>query len=243
MTTRKKTSRPTGAGRRKGRGEGLLSREQQREIIAVGLLGLALFLLLALIPVGILGTRGAEWFPAGNAIGVGGATIQALATAALGLAALSLPILLAIGGLRVGGWMSADASVRAATLVTGLLLVASCASSLLGAPDGGGWLGRTTGGVLTAVIGWLGTLLLLLATLVVLLVATIGWNPLRPLTRGAVSAGGVAGRAAARARDRVRTGIAQLGQGASTTATAPAAGGVAGPQSVGGRSPKAPRTA
>ncbi len=213
---RKTTGSRSGSTRRKPRKGGLLSREQQREIIALGLLGLALFLLLALIPVEILGTRGAAWFPAGNAIGVGGATIQALATAALGLAALSLPILLAIGGLRVGDWISPDASVRGAGLVTGLILVAACTSFLLGAPEGGGWLGRTIGDALTGVIGWLGTLLLLLASLVVLLVATIGWNPLRPLTRGAVSAGGMAGRAAVRAGDRVRTGIAQLGREGST---------------------------
>jgi hypothetical protein len=38
----------------------MLSREQQREILAIGVLALALFVLLSLLPVNLLGERGVE---------------------------------------------------------------------------------------------------------------------------------------------------------------------------------------
>ena len=70
----------------------MLSREQQREMLAVGLLALALFTLLALVPISLLGERGAEWFPSGNALGVVGGVIDALLTAFLGAAAFLVPM-------------------------------------------------------------------------------------------------------------------------------------------------------
>ena len=52
--------------------------KEQREILAVGLLALALFVLLSLIPVSVLGERGGEWFPAGNAMGRLGGTVRVI---------------------------------------------------------------------------------------------------------------------------------------------------------------------
>ena len=49
----------------------MLSGEQRREILALGLLALALFLLLALIPVEYLGGGALELFPSGNAMSGG----------------------------------------------------------------------------------------------------------------------------------------------------------------------------
>ncbi len=40
----------------------MLDRNQKREILALTLLALAFFLLLALFPVSLLGERGEEWF-------------------------------------------------------------------------------------------------------------------------------------------------------------------------------------
>ena len=56
----------------------MLSQKQQRDIMAAGLLALALFLLAALIPVSVLGSRGVEWFPSGNMVGVVGETVSAV---------------------------------------------------------------------------------------------------------------------------------------------------------------------
>ncbi len=69
----------------------MLSQKQQRDIAAAGLLALALFLLAALIPVSVLGSRGAEWFPSGNMGGVVGGTVQRLLTTLVGVGAFSCP--------------------------------------------------------------------------------------------------------------------------------------------------------
>ena len=46
--------------------------EHQRELLGVGLLALAVFILLALLPVHLLGEAGERWFPSGNVIGIVG---------------------------------------------------------------------------------------------------------------------------------------------------------------------------
>ena len=187
MAARRK---PGGRARRKApprrrarsgeKGEGaLLSRSQQSDILALSLLVLALFVLLALFPVSVLGARAEAWFPSGNAIGLLGARFRAGATAALGGAAFALPILLTLGGLRAGSWTTTRTSVRAAVLTAGLAIIAACVAALLGSVGGAGWLGSTVAGGLSAVIGWLGTALLLAGFLIGLLVATLDWNPLR----------------------------------------------------------------
>ena len=105
---KKKTSR------RKGSGGGFLGREQQLEILAVGLLALALFTLLSLVPLSALGERAGELFPSGNTMGVVGAAVRLGLTSARGAAAFLVPVLLALVGLRAGGWMDEVWTVRLA---------------------------------------------------------------------------------------------------------------------------------
>ncbi len=81
----------------------MLTREQKQEILAVGLLALALFVLLSLFPVSIIGGRAGEWFPSGNIVGPVGATAGTLLRAFFGASAVIVPGLLTFGGLRVGG--------------------------------------------------------------------------------------------------------------------------------------------
>ena len=169
--------------------DAFLSRSQKSDILALSLVVLALFVLLALFPVSVLGGRAAAWFPSGNAIGLLGGRFQAAALAGLGAAAFSLPILLTLGGMRAGAWTTTRTTVRAAILTAGLAVVASCVASLLGSAGGSGWLGSTLAGGLSSIIGWLGTALLLAAFLIGLLVATLDWNPLRWLGRGIRSLG------------------------------------------------------
>lgn len=172
-------------GRAEDREEGtFLSRRQKFDILALSLVVLALFLLLALIPVSVLGARAEAWFPSGNAIGLLGARFREAAIATLGAAAFALPVLLTLGGLRAGAWTTTRTTVRAAILTAGLALIASCTASLLGSAGGSGRLGSILAGGLSSVIGWLGTALLLAGFLVGLLVATLDWNPLRWLGRG-----------------------------------------------------------
>lgn len=187
-------TRGKGAPPRRGRAahggrDGFLSRDQKSDILALSLLVLALFVLLALVPVSVLGARAEAWFPSGNAIGLAGAGFREVAAGALGGAAFALPVLLALGGLRAGAWMTTRTSVRAAILTTGLAIIVASVAALLGSDGGAGWLGSTVGGILSMAIGWLGTALLLAGFLIGLLVATLDWNPLRWLGRGVRSLG------------------------------------------------------
>jgi len=177
----------------------MLSREQQREILAVGLLALALFVLLSLVPVSVLGERGGEWFPSGNSMGVLGGTVRGLLLAFFGTSAFLLPALVVFGGLRVGGWLSQSWVIRLAVLVAGLLIILPIGAWILFAvdsPETAGWVGAHLGGPLVDLVGQLGATLISGVLLVALSVGTLGWNPLRTFGKGVVAGGEVAGRTA-----------------------------------------------
>ena len=175
----------------------MLNREQQREILAVALLALALFVLVALLPVSLMGERGSEWFPSGNAMGVVGAALKALLHTFLGGAAFLVPSLLLWEGLRYGGWMGPDRAIRLGILNSGLLLLAPVATWVVSSePGAAGWVGIQLGSPLVDLVGWLGALLLTGVALVALSVGTLGWNPLRSVGRGVMAGGEAAGRTA-----------------------------------------------
>ena len=175
----------------------MLSQEQQRDMMAVGLLALALFVLLALVPVSILGERGGEWFPSGNALGVVGGALDRALRSFLGYSAFFIPPLIGLGGLRSGDWLARDRSVRLAILDVGLLVFAPLTIWVVSASDErAGWLGAQLGVPLVEWLGVLGAGLLCAAALAVLSVGTLGWNPLRTLVRGMALGGGLAGRSA-----------------------------------------------
>ncbi len=164
----------------------MLSREQQRDILAAGLLALALFLLAALIPVAVFGPRLAAWFPSGNMMGLVGATTQRGLKGLLGGSAFFVPILLVISGLRAGDWLSAGWTARLAILVSGLVLILPVGLQVSGQDEmAGGW-GAFAGPPLATALGLFGAVLLLGLLLVVLCVGALGWNPLRALARGMV---------------------------------------------------------
>ena len=190
----------------------MLSRDQQREILALGLLALSLFVLLALIPVQALGEWGAAWFPSGNAMGVLGGQVRGLLTAFFGGAAVLVPALLLVAGLRAGDWLSEGWSLRLAVLAAGLLLLLPPAFHLAGAEGlAPGWWGRAVGELLVGGVGWLGATLILAVLLAALSVGTLGWNPVRSLVRGLVQGSSLAGRTARRAGEAL--GEVRLGNG------------------------------
>ncbi len=176
----------------------MLTREQKQEIIAVGLGALALFVLLSLFPVSIIGGRAREWFPSGNIVGPVGATVGTLLKAFFGASAFIVPALLSFGGLRVGGWLSEYWTSRLSVLAAGLLFLSPISTwVLLDGPDSAaGWLGAAVGGPLVDLVGVIGTLLLLGAGVIALSVGTLGWNPLGSVGRGVVAGGEAAGRTA-----------------------------------------------
>jgi S-DNA-T family DNA segregation ATPase FtsK/SpoIIIE len=175
----------------------MLNQEQQREILAVALLALALFVLVALLPVSLMGERGSEWFPSGNAMGVVGAALKALLHTFLGGSAFLVPSLLLWEGLRYGGWMEPDRAIRLGILNSGLLILAPVTTWVVSSEAGAaGWVGIQLGSPLVDLVGWLGAMLLTGAALVALSVGTLGWNPLRSVGRGVKAGGEAAGRTA-----------------------------------------------
>ena len=187
---RKRTGK-AGKGRRR-----MLSRDQQRELLALGLLVLALFVFLALTPTTFLGARSDAWFPSGNFMGAVGGGLSALLIYYLGVASLLIPVLLALFGLRSGDWLSLQWTLRLVVLSLGLLLFFPPGLHVLEPGSGAaGALGAWLGSPLLGGLGAFGSLFLLSALILLLIIGTLGWNPLRPLGRGAVQGAGMVGMA------------------------------------------------
>ena len=145
----------------------------------MGLLALAFFVFLALVPVHQVVGNGDEWFASGNLMGPAGAAFQEGALVVLGLAAFLIPILIGLLGVHFGGWMERDRVVRLSILAGGLLLVVPAAVALL--PVSGGWEGRlgpVLADPLVRFLGGFGAGLLLVVFAALLTLATLGWNPL-----------------------------------------------------------------
>jgi len=178
----------------------MLSRDQQREVLAIGLLALSVFVLLALVPTGMLGARGELWFPSGNFMGVVGGALKAVLFYLMGLASFLIPVLLGLAGLRSGDWLSPPWTLRLVILSVGLVFLAPPAVHAVDPASGlAGALGSWLGAPLEEGLGGFGSLFLLSALTLLLVVATLGWNPLRPLGRSAVHGAGFLGKEAVRA--------------------------------------------
>jgi S-DNA-T family DNA segregation ATPase FtsK/SpoIIIE len=177
----------------------MLSREQQRDMMAAGLLALALFFVAALMPVSIFGPRGAAWFPSGNMMGLVGGTTQRGLTGLLGGSAFFVPILLLVSGLRACDWLSPGWTVRLSVLSLGLMLILPVGLQVMAqGPEMAGAWGGLVGPPLNTALGFLGAVLFLSLLLVVLSVGTLGWNPLRSLAYGMAQGSGVMARGASR---------------------------------------------
>ena len=174
----------------------MLSQKQQKDIAAVGLLGLGLFLLAALVPVTMPGLGGVE-FPEGNVMGVVGAAVRGVLTGIVGIAAFFVPGLLILAGLRARESLSVTWTRRLSILLGGLLLIVPIGLSVLG-QDGetvGRW-GELAGPALVTALGVPGGVLLVVLLLVALSVGTIGWNPIASLVGGVAQGTGFIARAA-----------------------------------------------
>src|SRR5690606_24805471 len=122
--TRRSPSRSGEArGAAAGRRGTMLAAEQRREILAVALLAGALCALLAPLTAGVVGPRAAEWFPSGNMMGMLGGTVDGLLTAFFGGSAYLVPVLIALSGVGLAGWVDRGAAIRGGVLGTGLLVL------------------------------------------------------------------------------------------------------------------------
>ncbi len=164
--------------------------EHQRELVGVALLAAALFLLLSLVPVEVLGTVGTRWFPSGNMMGAVGAGFRAGALHFFGVGAGILPLLIALAGMYFGGWLSREKTLRLAVLGGALLVLVPTAFQLVPpAREWAGIAGRFVGEPLIGALGSFGAGFLLGVLFVLLSLATLGWNPLRRPLRWTVEAG------------------------------------------------------
>jgi len=191
----------------------MVTEEQSREIGGVALLAVALFVLLSLIPVALLGPAGAQWFPSGNSMGPAGALIRRGLVDTFGAAMYLAPALFAVAGLKVGGWLAAERANRLVILDAGLLLLAPAMLWVVGVETLAGWVGEGLGAPLLSVVGRLGAVLVASVALVVLSVGTLGWNPLRSVGRGVVAGGDAAGRTARTLADTLSAKGKELAEG------------------------------
>ena len=205
-----------------GKGARLLSAERQREVLAVGLLALAFFTLLSLLPIQLFGVRAAEWFPSGNPMGIVGGRLRSWLQDGLGSGAALVPILLAMVGLRLGEWLSPLRALGLGVFLAGLLILIPIGAYVV-APDpaAGGWLGAMLGQPLVTAVSTLGAILVLVALLVALSVASLGWNPASAAGAAVWRGGGWFGRAIA----GLLANLERLGTPAQTAAPLAEVGG------------------
>lgn len=193
---------------RSGKGKarsGLLTREQQRDLLGVGLVALALFVAAALTPVEWLGEGAAGRFSSGNVVGAIGVFLRRLAVGAFGVGAPVFPLLLLVGGLRALEWVSRAWALRIAALALGLLVLAPTFIAIL--RPGSTWagsLGAALGNALREGVGVIGGLLLVGVVFTGLCVLVLRWNPLRSLGTGVVKGSELAVRGAKAVRESYR---------------------------------------
>lgn len=171
----------------------MLTSKQRRELVGIGLLAAALVLGLSLVPLPAALLAG-DRFPSGNLMGVVGRWLSGGMVRLVGAGpSAGVPALLALAGLALAGWMGRERALRLGGLVAGLMLLAPALLHALGfSPVSVGLLGGALGRPLVAAFGGFGASVLLVLGLVLLSVATVGWNPLPPLGRGLLRGGGAA---------------------------------------------------
>jgi DNA segregation ATPase FtsK/SpoIIIE, S-DNA-T family len=176
----------------------MFTASQRRQLLGLALFALALFSTLSLVPLGRFGTPPARAFPAGNIMGILGAWLAAGTVGVLGAAAILVPVLLLIAALGCVQRLAGERAVRWAALCIGLAVLVPTTLALL-APGTGvdaaplfpawtpGWLGRTLALPLVALVGLVGAVLVLGVALAALVIATIGWDPVRDVWRARVA--------------------------------------------------------
>ncbi|NNK62544.1 MAG: DNA translocase FtsK [Gemmatimonadetes bacterium] len=216
----RKKAKKSRSRKRKGSGP-LLTREQQRDVLGVALIALAVFVAASLLPTSWLGERAAGWFPSGNVVGMLGAGLRAALVGIVGGAAPLVAVLLAVAGLRAGEWLDTAWTLRVAVLSTGLLVLVPVFIAVV-SPGAtlAGWLGSGLGDPLRSAIGLFGSLLLVGVLFVFLSVATLRWNPLRTLGTGVLKGGELAARGARALGETYRDKREQLDAQAAAAAVA-----------------------
>ncbi|HSM34867.1 MAG TPA: DNA translocase FtsK 4TM domain-containing protein [Longimicrobiales bacterium] len=171
----------------------MLSTEQRLELTGLALFALALVLALAMLPAGVIGLA-----EEGNLVGSLGRALSSGARTVFGGGAYLLPVGAAIGGAFGFGWLDRERALRLGALAVGLLILLPVAQALgalasTGTPfpawsaAPGGLVGAAVASGLVALLGVIGSTVVVVFVVLSLFVATLGWNPARPLARGAAA--------------------------------------------------------
>ena len=180
--------------------------KRQKEVLGVLLTVLAVFLAVALFPLGLFGPGAQQWFPSGNPMGLLGGTLKALLVSVLGAGAVAVPMTLLGLGAWSAGWVKPETLRRWAILTVGGVVIPPFGAALAGGtPETTGLLGAALGEPAVAVLGWLGSWLLVGASLILVSVLAFSVNPLTVVGAGTARAAGSVGRAGQVAGERTRT--------------------------------------
>jgi S-DNA-T family DNA segregation ATPase FtsK/SpoIIIE len=174
----------------------MLTSAQRRELLGLLLLALAFFMALSLVPPAALGEGAARAFPSGNIMGVMGGALARWGLGAFGAGVVPLVALTGLGAAACFGWVGRERAYRWAALFVGLAVLLPTGASLF-LPEMGlvrrsalgaaaGWLGKTLGLPLVALLGWVGAAFVLVFGAIGLSIATVGWNPARAAVGGCV---------------------------------------------------------
>jgi len=166
----------------------MFNERQVRELLGLALLVLALFTALSLVPAAALSAAGWSSFSHGNLMGALGLALRAGGVELLGAGVALVPVLLALGGAALFGWIGRATTIRWSILSLGLLILLPLGAAIFvphQAPGAAGWLGRSLGSPLRELLGVVGAALALIFLALALPMVTIGWNPLGTAGRGA----------------------------------------------------------
>ena len=174
----------------------MLTSAQRRELLGLLLLALAFFMALSLVPPAALVEGAARAFPSGNIMGVMGGALARWGLGAFGAGVVPLVALTGLGAAACFGWVGRERAYRWAALFVGLAVLLPTGASLF-LPEMGlvrrsalgaaaGWLGKTLGLPLVALLGWVGAAFVLVFGAIGLSIATVGWNPARAAVGGCV---------------------------------------------------------
>ncbi|MBK5097920.1 MAG: hypothetical protein JJE01_09060, partial [Gemmatimonadetes bacterium] len=190
-----------------------MNEKHRAEALGVGLLGLGVLLVLAILPP-IL--RGGVADP--NLIGPAGSLLYTGLAFVFGGTSMLVSVPSFTWGLERLGVIGRESAVRWSVFIGGALLFLPSAWWMLGSAMGresvgAGWLGTQFGGVLVSVFGTIGAALIVGSILLALTVLAFGWSPAESAgtaARGVNRSVGALGRGAVIAAAKIRDVVPSL---------------------------------
>lgn len=190
-----------------------MNEKHRAEALGVGLLGLGVLLVLAILPP-IL--RGGVADP--NLIGPAGSLLYTGLAFVFGGTSILVSVPSFTWGLERLGVIGRESAVRWSVFIGGALLFLPSAWWMLGSAMGresvgAGWLGTQFGGVLVSVFGTIGAALIVGSILLALTVLAFGWSPAESAgtaARGVNRSVGALGRGAVVAAAKIRDVVPSL---------------------------------